>query len=127
MRYSTFSRAKLRLVKLQRPSGLTLLAGLLLLLMPVLALLQFQWVGQVGDAEQERMRRNVEIAASQFRETFDREIISVYRDLGVSAATVRDGVWDRYATRYEDWNNGTTHPGIVRNVYLVHADGGRLG
>ena len=67
MRYSTFSRAKLRLVKLQRPSGLTLLAGLLLLLMPVLALLQFRWVGQVSDAEQERMRRNVEIAAGQFR------------------------------------------------------------
>ena len=127
MRYSTFSRAKLRLVKLQRPSGLTLLAGLLLLLMPVLALLQFQWVGQVGDAEQERMRRNVEIAAGQFRETFDREIYSALRDLGINAATAREGAWDRYASRYEDWSNASSHPGMVRNIYLVHADGGRLG
>src|SRR5215203_6057224 len=125
MRYSTFSRAKLRLVKLQRPSGLTLLAGLLLLLMPVLALLQFQWVGQVSDAEQERMRRNVEIAAGQFRETFDREIFAALRDLGINAVTARDGAWDRYASRYEDWSNATAHPGMVRNVYLVHADGGR--
>ena len=29
--------------------------------------------------------------------------------------------------RYEDWSNATAHPGLVRNVYLVHADGGRLG
>ena len=42
---------------MKRPSGLTLLAGALLLLMPALAVLQFRWVGQVSDAEQERMRR----------------------------------------------------------------------
>lgn len=127
MRYGTFPRAKLRLVKLQRPSGLTLLAGLLLLLMPVLAMLQFQWVGQVSDAEQERMRRNVEIAASQFRETLDREIFGASNELAVSAATARDGAWDRYAVRYDDWSNRNSYPGVVRTIYLVHADGGRLG
>src|SRR5690349_740810 len=127
MRYATFPRARLRAVKLQRPSGLTLLAGLLLLLMPVLALLQFQWVGRVSDAEQERMRRNVEIAAGQFREAFDREVFSAFRDLAISPITARDSAWERYAVRYEDWANNTSHPGLVRSVYLVHADGGKLG
>jgi signal transduction histidine kinase len=95
--------------------------------MPVLALLQFQWVGRVSDAEQERMRRNVEIAAGQFREAFDREIISAFRDLAISSVTARDSAWDRYAVRYDDWANNTSHPGLVRSVYLVHADGGKLG
>ena len=51
MRYGSFRRVTLRPVKLKRPSGLTLLAGALLLLMPALAALQFRWVGQVSAAD----------------------------------------------------------------------------
>lgn len=109
-----------------RPSGLTLLAGTLLLLMPALALLQFRWVGQVSDAERQRMQRNVEVAAVQFAESFDREVGIAFRDLQVSALSVRDATWDRYATRFDDWTNNAPHPRIVKNVYLVDAPGGQL-
>ena len=126
MCYSTFVRATLRAVKLTRPSGLTLLAGALLLLMPALAVLQFRWVGQVSDAEHDRMKRNVEIAATLFRGSFDDEIRRALITLPVGAPTVREAAWDRYAQRYDDWTGGP-HPGIVKNVYLVDAESGALG
>ena len=88
--YGNFCRATLRLVKMKRPSGLSLLAGALLLLMPALAVLQFRWVGQVSDAEQERMRRNVEIAAQQFRESFSQEVGRAWAEVQVRAAAVRE-------------------------------------
>ena len=116
---------------IKRPSGLTLLAGALLLLMPALAVLQFRWVGQVSDAEQGRMQRNVEIAAFQFREAFNRELQGVWWDLQVGAATIRDGArdgnWDRYAERgYERWVSSTSHPMLVKNVYLIDLVVGEL-
>ena len=98
MRYGTFRRATLRRVKLKRPSGLTLLAGALLLLMPALAALQFRWVGQVSAAEQARMERNLEIAAGQFQEAFNQQIGSATFQLSVNPQTSRDEAWHRFAT-----------------------------
>jgi signal transduction histidine kinase len=118
-------------VSFKRPSGLTLLAGALLLLMPGLALLQFYWVGRVSEAERGRMQRNVEIAALQFREAFDRELRGMWGDLQVSAATVRDGArdlnWDRYADRYDRWANNAAHPRMLKNIYVVALLGDILG
>ena len=127
MCYGNLGRVTLRAVKLIRPSGLTLLAGTLLLLMPALAVLQFRWVGQVSDAERERMRRNVEVAAGQFGEAFDREVRGASRDLQVSALSVRDSAWDRYASRFDEWSRDTAHPAMVKSVYLIDAPGGQLG
>jgi signal transduction histidine kinase len=113
-------------VKLTRPSGLTLLAGALLLLMPVLAVLQFRWVAQVSDAEHDRMQRNVENAAALFQRSFDDEILRASGQLQVGAQTAREAAWDRYAARYDDWA-GTTYPGIIRNVYLIDSESIALG
>jgi signal transduction histidine kinase len=127
MRYGRFERATLRRVKLTRPSGLTLLAGALLLLMPALALLQFRWVGEVSDAAHERMRRNLDNTAAQFRFEFDtNEIRFALNQLSVGAATVNDKAWDRYDNRYDEWVNLAPHTGIVKNVYLVTNEAGEV-
>ena len=131
MVYSHFSRATLRHVSFKRPSGLTLLAGALLLLMPGLALLQFYWVGRVSEAERGRMQRNVDIAALQFRQAFDWELGNMWRDLQVSAATVRDAErdlgWTRYADRYDRWVTDAAHPGMLKDIYVVALVGDVLG
>jgi signal transduction histidine kinase len=110
---------------MKRPPGLTLLAGALLVLMPALAVLQFRWVGQVSDAEQERMRRNVEIAAQQFRESFSQEVNRAWQETQVRAAAVRDGNWDGFADRYDQWSKESTHSGLIRSIYLIVAEGGQ--
>lgn len=106
-------------VTLKRPSPLTLTTALLLVLLPTLALLQYRWVGQVSDAERERMQTHLRNAASQFRDALDGELIRAAVNLQIGTATARDGSSDRYSDRYDAWASTAAHPQIVANVYLI--------
>jgi signal transduction histidine kinase len=118
--------ANIRPVKLQKPSGTALVTAALLVLLPTLAVLQYQWVGQLSTAARERLQRNVRIAAAQFREGFDGELVRATLSLQVGPATVREGVSERYSDRYNTWLNTASHPQIVSNVLVVDADHGHL-
>ncbi len=103
-----------------------MLTAALLVLLPALALLQYQWVGQLSEAERERMQRNLRHAASQFRESFDGELARAFISLQADSAVVRDEAWDRYAERYAAWAGTTASPGLVANVFLVDAQGSAM-
>jgi signal transduction histidine kinase len=118
--------ANIRPVKLEKPSGTTLVTAALVILLPTLAVLQYQWVGQLSTAARERLQRNVRIAAAQFREAFDGEIVRAVLSLQVGPATVREGVSERYSDRYNTWLNTASHPQIVSNVLVVDGDAGQL-
>lgn len=126
MLYSRFLHARLGGVRMKFPSTLTLLTSALLILLPALAVLQYRWVGQLSDAERERMQRTLRVAAFQFRESFDGEIVRAVIGLRVDATTAQEGAWYRYADRYETWADSADHPGLVGNVYLVDADASTL-
>jgi signal transduction histidine kinase len=119
-------RVNIRPVKLKKPSGATLVTAALLILLPTLAVLQYQWVGQLSTAARERLQRNVRIAAAQFREGFDGEIVRAVLSLQVGPATVREGVSERYSDRYNTWLNTASHPQIVSNVLVVDGDSRHL-
>jgi len=110
-------------VKLPRPSGLTLLTGALLVLLPALAVLQYRWVGQVSDAERERMQHNLRNAALQFREAFDVEVGRAVLTLQVGPVTARDGASEQYTDRYEAWVDTSEHPRLVSDIFIVDAVG----
>jgi signal transduction histidine kinase len=113
-------------VTIKRPSGPTLLTLLLLVLLPALAVMQYRWLGQLSDAERERVQRNVQNAADQFRETFDREIVTALVSLQVGAVTAREGGSDQYSRGYNQWESTTTHPQLVSSIYVVDAEDGAL-
>jgi len=116
----------IRPVTLKKPSGTTLVTVALLILLPTLAVLQYQWVGQLSTAARERLQRNVRIAAAQFREAFDGELVRAVLSLQVGPQTVREGVSERYSDRYNTWLNTASHPQIVSNVLVVDGDSGQL-
>ena len=116
----------IRPVTLKKPAGTTLVTVALLILLPTLAVLQYQWVGQLSTAARERLQRNVRIAAAQFREAFDGELIRAVLSLQVGPQTVREGVSERYSDRYNTWLNTASHPQIVSNVLVVDGDSGQL-
>ena len=113
-------------VALKKPSGPTLVMCALLVLLPALAVLQYRWVGQVSTAERERMQRNLRIAAAQFRENLDGEIVRAVLSLQVGPATALEGTSDRYTDRYETWLNTAAHPQAVAAILLVDADAGQM-
>jgi signal transduction histidine kinase len=110
----------------EKPSRLTLLTVALIVLLPALAILQFRWVGQLSDAERDRMQRNMRNDAAQFREAFDGEIGRAFMALQVDGAMVREESWQRYAERYAAWADTAAHPAVIAHVYLIDSDGARV-
>ena len=101
------------------PSAPKVLTGLLVVLLPVLAYMQYRWVGQVSEGERERMQRNLETAAEQFRADFDGELGRAIRELTVGTTTAREGTSSNYSQRYTSWLNTADHPQVVADVYVV--------
>src|SRR5262249_29080975 len=113
----------------ERPSGLTiipfvivraksslLLVGLPLLLLPVLAVLQYQWIGEVSAAERDRLESSLRVASDRFATDFDAEFSRL-----VNAFQVRDG-FPESATpindRYQAWSEANGYARLVRSIYL---------
>jgi signal transduction histidine kinase len=110
-----------------RVSALTMLVAAMLVLLPVLAVLQYRWLGQLSDAERERLHRSVRATTTDFTQQIDLEIARVIVGLQLDAATVREEAWPRYADRYAAWHAAATEPAIVRDVSLVDVPRGDQG
>ena len=103
----------------RRVSAVTVLVGLVMLLVPALAYMQYQWLGQLSTAERERMQRTLRTAAAQFATEFDTELSRALVSLQVDGPTMREENWTGYAQRYSAWTTNATEPRLVREVMLV--------
>src|ERR1051326_2112043 len=65
----------------QRPSLMLLLVTALLVLLPLLAVLQYRWLGEVSAGERERMQAFLKTSAERFCSDFDRELTNAYVQL----------------------------------------------
>src|SRR5688572_9777259 len=102
-----------------RGSAVSILVVIVMLLVPALAYMQYQWLGQLSTAERERMQRTLRTAAAQFAMEFDSELSRALVGLQVDGTTVREENWTRYAQRHSAWTNSATEPRLVREVLLV--------
>ena len=102
-----------------RVSPVTILVGLVMLLVPALAWMQYQWLGQLSEAERERMQRTLRTAAAQFANEFDLELSRTLISLQVDGQSLRDQNWSAYAQRYSLWASSASEPRLVRDVWLV--------
>ena len=82
-----------------RESSLSVLVALVAVMVLTLAWLQYRWVGQVSEAERDRMQRNLRTAAAQFSIGFDQEVSRAAQTLQVDAVSIRDNQWAAYAER----------------------------
>jgi signal transduction histidine kinase len=105
-----------------RPTVLSLLVAAMIVLLPVLAVLQYRWIGQLSDAERERMQRSLRAATADFTQQVDLEVARAIVGLQVDAGMVHDEAWDRYAEKYAAWAS-TSDPTAVRDILLVDVPG----
>ena len=96
-----------------------LVAGGALLLLPVMAALQYRWIGQVSDAERERRERTLRQATMQVAQDLDVELIRAFGGLQVDGEALRTDDWTAYAERTDAWRAAATSPALVRDVLLV--------
>ncbi|HYE85403.1 MAG TPA: HAMP domain-containing sensor histidine kinase [Vicinamibacterales bacterium] len=100
-------------------SAVTILVALVMLLLPALAWMQYQWLGQLSTAERERMQRTLRTAAAQFATEFDTELSRTLVGLQIDGQMLRDQSFAGYAQRYSQWTSSAAEPRLVRDVWLV--------
>ncbi len=112
--------------RLKRPSLLLTLALASLALLPLLAFWQYRWLGEVSQAERERMQRNLQASAAQFSLEFDRELTRAYLFFQANSAVriVRSEQSPvalpppkDLASRYRDWHQTAKYARLVKAIY----------
>ena len=99
-----------------------LLVAALLLLLGVLAFLQYRWLGQISDGERERLRRNLQSDTQRFADDFNREMQNAYFNFQIDAKAWREKNWSEFNERYKFWREKTAYPDLIKNFYFVELE-----
>jgi len=94
-------------------------AGLLLVLLAIVATLQYRWLGEVSDAERDRMRATLKTRAGDFAQAFDRELTRIYLAFRVDSARLEENAGGALADAYDTWQAAGSDAGVVDAIYLV--------
>jgi signal transduction histidine kinase len=104
--------------RLSAASSAAVAVGLAVLVIG-LGALQYRWLGQVSDAERDRMRASVRARAAQVADAFDREITRAFFILQIDPETRAKRDWAAYAARYNAWRGSASFPGMISDVLLA--------
>ena len=90
---------------------------LLLVLLAVLAWLQFRWTAQISVAEQERMQASLQSSVRRFAGDVDDEALLLFQFFRVAQA-------DELGSQLERYRDEARYPELVSAVYLFDEDAG---
>jgi two-component system sensor histidine kinase SenX3 len=93
-----------------------LVAGLLGLL-AVLASLQYVWLGQISEAEKDRMSRRLQMDTERFAEDFNREIQGAYFNFQSDEELWQKKDWTQFNERLDFWREKTGYPNLISDFY----------
>jgi signal transduction histidine kinase len=82
----------------------------------ILGTLQYRWIGEIANAERQRMRAGLEFAAHHFSDEFDHELTRMFLAFQLP---MPDATADHLLHRYDEWAAAARDPKIVRAVYFV--------
>ena len=99
-------------------------AGALMVLLAALATLQYRWLGEVSQAERERMRATLQTRASDFSDAFDRELTHAYVAFHVDGDALTADPARTLADALATWQAGAMAPAIVKTVYYLEGASG---
>src|SRR6266446_1722130 len=89
------------------------LAGGLLGLIALLATLQYRWLGQISEAERDRMIATLGNNAAGFAEDFDRELNRAYLLFQIGPSPATDNVAAQIGARYDWWRANARFPRLI--------------
>src|SRR5262245_35213868 len=84
----------------------------------VLAVLQYQWSGQVSSATKAQMQSNLNVSLMGFRQDFTRELgaagveirSAIDASMGVDVAHLKE--------QFQHWQQTAVHPSLVEHIYI---------
>ena len=106
---------------------LWLFMGLLVVLVCVLAVLQYKWIGEISASEQKQRQYDLQAAANNLSSAFNAELNTSAAALQPSDQQVQDlGRTKAYENRYTAWRASARIRGMFRRVAVVGEENGRL-
>lgn len=96
-----------------------LLIAVLLLLLGLLAFLQYRWLGQISNGERERLSRVIKSDTERFADDFNSEIQNAYFNFQMNAKIWREKNWKEFNERYDFYKQKTKYPDLVKDFYFV--------
>jgi len=101
--------------------------GLLVILVCVLAGLQYYWIGEISSTEQKRLQDDLQAQVNKLGSDFDAEINSAAAALQPDDQQVQDlGREKAYELRYAAWRSSAPHPLLFRRIAVVDVENGEL-
>lgn len=91
----------------------------LIALVLLLAVLQYQWLGKVSEAERAQMLRSLTQRAREFVEDFDVEMTLAYRAHQVSREALAANRFDGLVESITRWQSAAKFPQMVKGLYLA--------
>src|SRR5215813_4426791 len=106
-------------IRERKPSLQLIVVGILILLLPLLAYLQYDWLGKVSEREREQMQTALRHTLSQLGEDFDREIQRIFMEFE-NRPNWKDAhqLADECSRVYAHWLSSAPHPKLIRDVFL---------
>ena len=95
------------------------LVSALLILLGVLAVLQYVWLGQISEAEKDRLTRRLQTDTERFGEDFNREIQNPYLNFQTDYSLWQQKNWALFNERYDFWRGRTAYPNLVKEFYYL--------
>ncbi len=89
-------------------------------LMALLATLQYRWLGQISEAERQRMSSTLNTGAAELALDIDRELTRAYLLFQVEPGS-DDALAARLQERYERWQATARFPRLVKDIYVFSA------
>ena len=104
-----------------------LVMGAALGLLVTLALLQYQWVGQLGEAERERLRVHLRASVLRCTQEFNGELMRLLAFLSAGRPVPPERELIELTERWQQWKDSTAHPELVRALYVAGDSDAGLG
>ncbi len=101
------------------------LMGAALGLLMLLAFLQYQWIGQLSQAEQERLQAHLRAALWRFTQEFNAELARIPLALLLGRPSPPGRELADLAERYQSWRDVAAYPELVREFWVT--GGGAAG
>jgi signal transduction histidine kinase len=92
---------------------------LLLILLGVLATMQYRWLTQISRAERERLQSRLRTDARRLSQDFNGEISKAYFIFQLDARIWEKENYNVFAERFDSWNANAAFPNIVGEIYFV--------
>jgi signal transduction histidine kinase len=92
------------------------------ILLPLLAALQYYWLGQVSQGASERLQSSLRSSATEFRRDFNREFIRAYLNFHINSLALPKDIEQYHVQRFEQWQQSAPYPQLISSVFVVSYD-----